>query len=535
MSELLTQSSFALFFIVTLGLILGNFQFKGISLDVSAVLFVALLFGHLGIVIPDDFQKIGLLLFIFTIGIQAGPGFFESYRRYGLKLNIMALIVIFTGFVVTIVCAEIFHIDLNLATGLFTGALTSTPGLAAALEASKSTLASIGYGIAYPFGVLGIILFIKLIPKILRVDTTAVEKEYLQETQVDYPPIFNRNFTVENINIDGKTIAQLDIRHMTNANISRVMHNNVATTPNSKTILHLGDVIKAVGDDTALDRIQFLIGKPTQQEIPLSEGYDVQWILVTNKKVVNQTLAELNLLAHYNATVTRIRRSEIDIAPKMESRIRFGDRLMVAADKENLQRIAVLLGNKDKRLSETDFLPIALGIIIGIIIGKLQIPFIAGITIRPGNTGGVLAAALIMSRLGKTGPIIWSLSGPANQLIRQIGILFFLAAVGTEAGVHLKSALLEQGAELFLIGIVISLTSMTVGILVGRYLFKINFLTLLGVITGGMTSTPGLAAAKSITDTNAPEVAYATVYPIALVGKIVICRLIIVIKFLLGQ
>lgn len=526
MTEQYLQSYFALFLIISLGIILGRVKIKGISLDLSAVIFVALFLGHFGIVIPNVFQKIGLLLFIFTIGIQAGPGFFGSFRKQGLQLIFVALSLIISGSLVTLLLAMLFDIDFKLAVGIFAGAFTSTPGLAAAIDSSKSVLASIGYGIAYPFGVIGVILFVRLAPRFLNIDLKNSERRYEQAMHADFPEIFSRNFIVENSNIDGRTIGELELLNMTRASFSRVKHKGLTGTPTADTKLYQGDLIKAVGDRKALERVKLLIGKPTKEEIPLSSGYDAQWVLVTNKKIVNKTLAFLNLRAYYNATVTRIRRSGIEISPKAQSHIRFGDRLMIACDKENMNRVIELLGNDDKRLSETDFLPIALGIVIGILFGKLRIPLFGDVIFCPGITGGVLITAIVLSRIGKTGPIIWSMSGPANQLLRQLGLLFFLAAVGTEAGVHLADTIVEYGPKLFLIGIFITLIPMIVGVLIGRYVFKMNFLTLLGVITGSMTSTPGLAAVDPMTECNAPHVAYATVYPVALV-IIILCAQIL--------
>ena len=526
MSELLSQGYFALFVIVTIGMIIGHLKIKGFSLDVSAVIFIALIFGHFDIVIPVDFRKIGLVLFIFTIGIQAGPGFFDSFRKHGAQLVITVLALVVSGAILTILLGKIFGIDNKIAVGLLSGALTSTPGLAAAIEASKSSLASIGYGIAYPFGVIGVILFVRLLPRILQVNLIQESIDYDRESRTSHPEISNQNFKVDNINIDGKSIGELYVRTMTGATISRIMHDNLTVTPNPNTVLHLGDFIKAVGTQAALERIELLIGKTTQKEIPLRKGYDVQWVMVTNKRVVNKTLAQLNLLVNYNASVTRIRRSGIDITPLPQSYIRFGDKLMIASDSENMAQVIELLGNEDKRLSETDFLPIALGIVLGVLLGKIRIPIIGGFSFSLGLTGGVLAAALILSRIGKTGPIIWTMSGSANQLLRTLGLLFFLAVVGTEAGSQLTETFVQFGPKLILIGAAITMFPMFVGTVIGRYIFKINFLTILGIITGGMTSTPGLAAIDTMSDSNAPHVAYASVYPVALVCIIIFSQII---------
>jgi len=238
---------------------------------------------------------------------------------------------------------------------------------------------------------------------------------------------------------------------------------------------------------------------------------------VSNKTVVNKSLEELRLLPFYDITVTRIRRSGIDISPTPQSRLRLGDRLMIAGEKTSMQEIARRLGNEDKRLSETDILPIFLGILLGIVIGRLQIDLSNVTSFKLGNTGGILVVAILLSHLGKTGPILWSLSPAANQLLRQLGLLFFLSAVGTKAGANLVHTVTEYGLNLFLVGMVLTLVPMIVGGVFGHYVLRLNMLTLLGVLAGAMTSTPGLGAVDAMTDSNAPSVGYATVYPMALV------------------
>lgn len=528
MSELFHNSYFILFLIISLGLLIGRIKIKGFSLDVSAVIFVALIFGHFGFVIPEDFQRIGLVLFIFSIGIQAGPGFFESFRKYGRQLILVSAVIVISGAVVTVLLGFLFNIDFKIAVGLFTGALTSTPGLAAAIESAQSPLASIGYGIAYPFGVIGVILFVSLLPKVININIKKAEEDYIEKACADFPEIHSRNFIVQNPNADGKSIGELEIATMTKAVISHVMHegDSVAVTPKAKTKLHTGDLIRAVGTKSALDRIKILIGKPTDKEIQLSEEHDVQWVVVTNKEVANKRLNELQLSATHHATVIRLRRSGIEIIPNPQTRIHFGDRLLVGCHQENMAYVVNLLGNEVKRLSEADLMPISIGIVLGVLLGKLRFPLFGVLEFSLGITGGVLAAALILSKIGKTGPIIWTMSGSSNQLLRQLGLLLFLATVGTTAGGRLAETLSEYGFLLFFIGAVITIIPMLIGALVGHRFLKMNLLTLLGGITGGMTSTPGLGALDSMTDSNAPNVAYATVYPVAMVCVIILAQII---------
>lgn len=519
-------SYFALFLIITLGFLLGKIKIKGISLDISAIIFVALLFGHLGVELPADFQNLGLILFIFTVGIQAGPGFFQSFRKQGLKMVSVALILILAATLTTFTLMFALNIDHKVAVGLLTGSLTSTPGLAAAIDSTKSPLASIGYGVAYPFGVLGVILFVRLLPRILGTSIEKAEKEIENEQQSVYPDIINRHFIVENRNIFGKTIASLNIRTMTGASISRVKHEGEAFTPSAQTILHEGDIIKAVGTFHALEKLELLIGKAVNEEIPLGDNYEIQSILVTNKEVINKTIGQLNLLSNYSATITRIRRSGIDITPTASSVINFGDKLLIACHKDHMKAVSTLFGNEDKKLSDTDFFPIAAGIVLGILVGKINIVFSPNFSFTPGLSGGILFVALILGNLGKTGPVVWSMSASANQLLRQLGLFFFLATVGTQAGTHLVETFNTYGYTLFIVGAAITILPMLIAALIGHFIFKINIFALMGIITGGMTSTPGLAAIDPMTKNNLPHVAYATVYPVAMVALIIFVQIL---------
>lgn len=523
--ELLSNNYFALFLIVALGFILGRIKIFGLSLDVSAVIFVALVFGHFGVVIPEDFQYLGLVLFIFTIGIQAGPGFFESFKKEGRQLASFATLLILVAAAITVAVVYFFKIDKNIAVGLFTGALTSTPGLAAAIDHTGSPLASIGYGVGYPFGVIGVILFIRFLPKILGVSLKKAEEDYQSKIKEEFPEILRRNFLVENENVVGKSIGELRIRYMTKAVVSRVMHNGLAITPKPETVLYKGDLIKAVGTEEALKRVELLIGSPTEEEIPLDPNYDVRTVLVTNKEVVNKTIGQINLLHTYSATITRIRRSGINISPTPNSKLQFGDKLIIASSKANMEMVARIFGDDQKRLSDTDILPVALGILLGVLVGKINIA-LGNFAFSLGLTGGVLVVALVVSRMGKTGPIIWTMSGAANQLLRQLGLIFFLAAVGTGAGADILDTFEQYGYRLFLFGGVITLAPMILAAIAGKWFFKMNLLSMLGAISGSMTSTPGLAAADSMTETNAHSIAYATVYPVAMVLLIVIVQLI---------
>jgi putative transport protein len=531
LSELLTKDYFVLFLVIGLGIALGNIRIKGISFDTSAVIFVAIFFGYLYNLyditfnIPPIIQSVGLVLFIYTIGMQAGPSFFSSFKAQGAKLIVLSGITVITAAITAISISYLYDVDMNMMSGLLTGALTSTPGLAASIDASNSPLASVGYGIAYPFGVLGVILFVKLGPVLFRINLKKEEKEFEEKSSSNTPLVINKNLIISNENVHGKTVDELKIRFMTKANISRIMKpNQLPTSPTKDTVLEIGDIIKAVGTANALERIELLLGKVSEIEIPRSKTFDVKWYVVSNDTVVNKTIQELNLLDNYAATITRIRRASIDLVPHPTTQIKYGDKILVSCSIGNVSAVTQLFGNSLKRVGQTSFLPVAFGIVIGILVGSIAIP-LGNLHLKLGLTGGVLLASIFLSWKGKLGTVVWNLSGPANQILRQFGLLLFLTPVGLKAGQSLISAIEEHGAILFLYGALITLIPMIITVFTGRFLLKINFLSILGALTGGMTSTPGLSATDSMTDSEAPQLAYAAVYPFSLVLIIAVAEI----------
>jgi putative transport protein len=463
---------------------------------------------------------------MFSVGIQAGPGFFESFRKTGKVLIALAVLVITTGAGVTLLMAWIYDIDYRMAVGLFTGALTSTSGLAAAIESTRSPLSSIGFGIAYPFGVIGVILFARLSPRLYRVNIREEERKFEAELQSDHPPLISKNFIVENPNIFGRTLGELDLRGLTHTNISRVVKGGDIVRAEAGTTLDKWDIVRAVGTGDNLNRLAYLIGRESQEEIPLRGKNTVRRFLVTNKEVISKSLQHLGLLQNYNATVTTIRRSGIDITPKATSKLRFGDKLTLTLPEDNIPRVGELLGDNRKKMDELNFLPIALGILLGILLGEITIPLFGSVQFKLGLTGGVLISALVLSKVGKTGSIVWNVSGTANMFLRKLGLIMFLSVVGTHAGEQLVETIQTNGIRYLVSGIVITLVPMVLTITLGYCLLKMNFLSLIGSLTGSMTSTPALSAVEPMTGTNAPQIAYATVYPFALVLLIIVSQLL---------
>ena len=526
LTDLLQNSYFSVFLIVALGFVLGRIKIKGLSLDVSAVIFIALAFGHWGVTIPKELGNFGLVLFIFTIGIQAGPGFFHSFKSKGKTLILITLLIVASACLTGLGAKFLFDVDGPSIVGLIAGALTSTPGLAVAIDSTHSPLASIAYGIAYPFGVIGVILFVKLLPKLFGVDLKEEAHRLERERRSQFPELATKLFRVTNPSVAGRTLAQLNIRAVTGAVVSRLKKNGEVLMPSAHTVLEEGDSVQAVGSEEALNNLESLLGVREEGELPLEQNQGIESLLLTRKEVINKQLGELNLQKNFGCTVTSIRRSGIDIAPSPELSLKFGDKLTVVGEQKGIRAAARLFGNDAKRLSDTDFFPIAMGIVLGVLFGRLNISFGSGFSFSPGLTGGVLMMALFLSAIGKTGPILWSMSASSNQLLRQLGLLLFLAEVGTSAGKTLVATFQESGFLLFGLGAVVTVVPMLLAALVGRFVFRISMLDLLGTITGGMTSTPGLAAADSMTDSNIPGVAYATVYPIAMVFLILFIQLI---------
>lgn len=519
---------FALFIIIALGFILGRVSFRGITLDVSAVIFVALLFGHFGIVIPAALGTFGMVLFIFSIGIQAGPGFFATFKSRGKSLSIIAAVLVISAAGVALASKVFFGLSDAEAAGLLTGSLTSTPGLATAKEVAGD-LAAVSYSIAYPFGVIGVILFVKLLPRFLKVDMQ-VEAQKLIDTSRDMNPLVEAStFEVTNPAIVGRTLADLCVRASTGAIISRITRGAAHLIPTGRDTLEMGDKLKAVGKVESLEKLEKFVGKRIEGELPFGDDIELQTALVTTKNLVGKSLYSLNLQQTFGCTITRVRRAGVDFAPDPSLAIRFGDKFSIVGHKEDLQQVLALLGNQKQKISDTDFFPIALGIVLGVLVGNITLAFGAGFSFSLGLSGGVLLTALLLSALGKTGPVIWTMSSSSNQLLRQLGLLLFLASVGSSAGEGIVDTFRESGFTLFFVGVVITLAPMIIATWIARKFFKINMLELLGVLTGGMTSTPGLAAADSMASGAAGSsisLAYATVYPVAMVLLIVLTQIV---------
>lgn len=522
--ELLHHPLFVLSTVVALGLALGKVRVGGIALDNAAVIFVGLVLGSWGFSIPPMFQTLGLVFFVFSVGMQSGPGFLSSFGRHGWTMVLPTAAMILISVAVMLGLAALFSLDLRMALGLFTGGRSSNSALAVGVEGTGSTLPALGHSLAYPLAVVAILVFVRFLPLILRADIAREEREHLDRLRLEHPPLVTRTYLVANPNAAGRPLSELHIGRLTGVNLSRILHDGEILVPTPQLTLEAGDLVKAVGVEEKLTHLELLLGPETRDDffpdIPFDQRNDAQWFYVTNKAIVNRPLGRLGLLEHHGATVTRLQRHGIEISPHGTTALRYGDRIMIVAGKSKMSELKTLVGNAGRTV-EQDLLPLFLILALGVVVGTLEIPLGPGSSISLGLTAGVLILSLGLSGLGKTGPILWAISEPSNRFIRQIGLLLFLGAVGTSAGAQVGTLLAEGAPALIATALAIALVPLALLAGFCRWVLKMDILTLMGLISGATTCSPALALASSLTTTSIPQVAYATVYPFAMIFMMV--------------
>lgn len=525
--------------IAVVGLMLAAVKIRGLGLGVAGVLFSGIIFGHLGFRISEPIlefvREFGLILFVFTIGLQLGPGFFASLRKEGLRLNVMAVTVVFLGGVVTLIAARLLDINLVAALGLFSGATTNTPSLGAAQQALKTlpglpaeatSLPALAYAVSYPVGVFGIIATLLLVRGVFRINAEREAELFRAEQQRGVEPLERVNLVVDNPVLDRRTISSIPGRHETHVAVSRIKragHTEVETaTPDTE--LRIGDVILAVGTRRELERFRETVGRETDLDLrKVSRRVTDRRIVVTHKGVLGKTLRELGLDDLYGVAATRVMRADLEMTAVPNLRLQFGDMLVVVGEEESLDKVAEVLGNSVKALNETNFIPIFIGIALGVFVGSLPL-YVSGIPapVRLGLAGGPLVLAILLSRLGRIGPLVWYMPVSASFAFRELGITLFLACVGLKAGEQFFHIVLTDVGLRWLGGAVcITVVPLLVVGLLGRAVFKLNFMALAGLMAGSMTDPPALAFGNAISKSDAPSVAYATVYPLTMLLRIV--------------
>ncbi|MDE6528050.1 MAG: putative transporter [Muribaculaceae bacterium] len=526
-------------FVIAAGIYLGKIRFWGVSLGVTFVLFVGILMGHFGYEVQPEVLKFvrefGLILFIFAIGLQVGPGFFSSFKKGGVRLNMLAVLGILLN--VGIVVA-IYFIDgetsINALVGVMSGAVTNTPGLAAAQQAVSDVSAvntmSMGYAAAYPLGVLGIITSILLIKAIFRIRIDNEIAEINRETEDSQLKPHLVSYEVTNELVNGKTLLQLhDIIHCDFV-VSRLMdgEGNIII-PKSSTEIHVGDklyVVMSVQDEHSFAAV---LGRPIEMgdeewEAVAPANVVSRRILITRSEYNGTALGALRLHKGYNLNCTRVNRAGVDLLASPGLRLQMGDRITVVGDLNDIDRLASKLGNSMKRLNQPNLVTIFIGIMLGIILGSINV----GFGMKLGLAGGPLVVAILLSRFGYKVKLVTYTSSSASLMLRELGICLFLAAVGIGAGKGFADTVFNyQGMWWVIWGFIITFVPLMVVGCIARGVYKINFLTIMGMMSGGYTDPPALAYANNSTGSDAPAVAYSTVYPLTMFMRVVAAQALI--------
>ena len=532
-----------LFTVIGLGYLVGNIRIFGFNLGVAAVLFVGMGFGALDerLALPDYIYVIGLVLFVYAIGLQSGTGFFSSFRKRGLRINLAAVIILCAGAALAVTLKSVMRLSAPSVAGLFCGALTNTPALAATVETIENMKGAlppaslklyinspvVTYGLAYPFGVLGVLLWFFVFIKLFKVDFAKEEAERLKESGIGV--ILSRTFTITNPAIPGKTVEEaLAILGDPGFVLSRIQKGDMIAVVVPGTMLSSGDRIVAVGGPESLERARILFGTPSGEQIPETAGQiTYRRIFVSNKDVIGKTIRELELHKLFDAAITRLRRGDVDFVPSFDTVLESGDHIRVVAHREKLEAISNFFGDSIRSISETDFLSLSLGVVLGVFLGMIAFPLPNGMVFRLGFAGGPLIVGLILGKLERTGPIIWGLPYTANLVIRQVGLVFFLAAIGTKAGPGFGATFRAGGWGLIAAGALITSLVAVAAILAGYKYLKLPMSAVMGVVSGMHTQPACLAYANQQAANELPNVWYAAVYPASMIAKIILAQIIV--------
>ena len=516
-------------FVIAAGIFLGKLKIGGISLGVTFVLFVGIIMGHFGYVVNPEVLKFvrefGLILFIFAIGIQVGPGFFSSFKKGGVLLNCLAVLIIVLN--VAIVLAIFFidrGTDISALVGVMSGAVTNTPGLAAAQQTAGTTEAinimAMGYAAAYPLGVIGIILSMLILKAVYRINIDDEIHKIEEEIEGSQQKPLVLSFEVTNKLIDGKTLYQLHQILECDFVVSRLMGaDGKVIIPTSKTELHVGDKIIAVLGPNDEMKFQGVIGHEIQMDWEEVQSTVLsRRIVVTQNKYNGVALGALRLHTAYSLNCTRVNRAGVDLIASPSLRLQVGDRLTVVGDPNDIERLATRLGNSMKRLNQPNLITIFIGIMFGIIVGSINV----GFGMKLGLAGGPLVVAILISRFGYKFKLVTYTSSSASLLMRELGICLFLASVGISSGKGFAETVFNATGMWWVIwGFIITLVPLIVVSFIARGVYKINYLTIMGLISGGCTDPPALAYANNSTGSDAPAVAYSTVYPLTMFLRVV--------------
>lgn len=534
---------------VTLGLVLGAVRVRGIRLGVSGVLFSALIFGQLGFGIKPDIldflRDFALVIFVYAIGLQVGPSFISSLRDEGLSLNVLSLCVVVLGALLTGIIARCFHLPASAASGMYTGAYTTTPGLGAGQEAILHTLADhpaearaevaragLAYTVTYPFGMLGPILAIVALRKWFGIRMKDETAALAAVEQTKRPPIETVDFEITNRQYAGIALKDHPLLRSTGVFFSRILRDNAQSVPTGETIVQLGDHFRALGTNAGVTEVIEKMGRRSSVALDSATG-DVRRadFIVTRTDVLRRPLRDLAVIRKAGVTIARINRAGIELFPKATMRLQFGDVVAAIGPEQGMRAVERLLGNSPEVLNRPQLIPIFLGIVLGVLVGSVPL-WVPGLhtRVRIGLAGGPMLAAIILSQWGNIGKVVWYMPVAANQLFRDFGLAVFLACIGLQSGDHFLQRLHDHGGGIFIFcGAVITMLPVMLVAVAARVWFKMNFITLAGWLAGAMTSLPALLFANEISGSDAPSVAYAAVAPLGLLMPIICAQLLVLL------
>lgn len=553
MSEIaLTISVLAL--VAAVGLWIGNLRVRGVGLGIGGVLFGGIIVGHFvekaGLELSGDMlhvlQEFGLILFVYTIGIQVGPGFFSSLRVSGLRLNLFAVLIVVLGALVTALVHKIFAVPLPVVLGIFSGAVTNTP----ALGAGQQILTDLGtplaqvdqmgmsYAMAYPFGICGILLTMWLVRLLFRVNIEQEAQQYESHIGGDATRLHTMNIRVDNPNLDQIALQEVPILNGDSIVCSRLKRDDVLMVPAPGTQLQLGDLLHLVGKESDLHSAQLVIGTAVDTSLSTSgTELKVSRVAVTNEQVLGKKIRELHLKKRYDVVVSRLNRAGVELVPGSSASLQFGDILNLVGRPEAIEAVAAELGNAQQKLQQVQMLPVFIGIGLGVLLGSIPL-FIPGFpaALRLGLAGGPLIVALVLGRIGSIGRLYWFMPPGANLALRELGIVLFLAVVGLKSGDEFFTTLVEgSGLSWIGYGILITAIPLLSAALLARLLIRMNYLTLCGMLAGSMTDPPALAFANGLHATSGAAVlSYATVYPLVMFLRIITPQLLAVLFWAAG-
>ena len=531
--------------VIALGLYLAKFKVKGVSIGSTWILFVGIILSHFGLrsnpIVLSFMKDFGLILFVFSIGLQVGPGFFSAFKKDGVKLNLLSTALVLLAVIVTVAIHFITKESIFTMTGVMSGAVTNTPGLGAAQQTlsdsgvagvSPTTLAS-AYAVAYPIGVLGVIFLLILSKSLFKIDLDH-EREALDKEQDTGDTARRMHCQVSNPAIYGKTLKEIVADMGDRFVVSRILHDGKITTPGPQTVFHEGDKLLIVTDHKDVDTVRIIFG----EEVPLHQE---DWnrmdshmvprkLTITNTSLTGKHLYQLGFRKKYNVTVTRVIRSGIELVARPALILQMGDSIIVVGTEEDIEAASKVVGNKPERLSHPNLVPIFFGIALGVIFGSLPIA-IPGIPqpVKLGLAGGPLIIAILLGYFGPRLKITTYTTTSANMMLREIGISFFMAAVGLDAGKTFVSSITAGGYWWILYGALITLIPIATIILLSRLVFKLNFYEICGLVSGGTTDPAVLSFAQNLYGTDYASINYATVYPLTMFLRVLVAQLMILL------